>query len=184
MGVWSKHLQHTDMPLWCIVIQWNWQLVDKFTSATPQYPFWWITIQNWQILSILSCPWPHSPDILWTPTTPTPLKPHTLHTPWQSFVYNLITIPWVRSPNVFKFHLREKHSFKRQVTSITCEMVDSCVGSLVVMMLAWHVRDWGSIPHWDTEFFCPSEPTVTFGTQNLMGFTDLIVWSKHEDSLI
>ena len=44
-------------------------------------------------------------------------------------------------------------------------MADSCLGGLVVMMLAWNVREWGSIPCWGTEFFGLSEPTVTFGTQ-------------------
>ena len=40
-------------------------------------------------------------------------------------------------------------------------MADSCLGGLVVVTLVQNVRDWGSIPSWGTEFFGPSEPTVT-----------------------
>ena len=41
-------------------------------------------------------------------------------------------------------------------------MVDSgCLGGLVVMMLTWNARDRGLIPYGGTEFFSPSEPTVT-----------------------
>ena len=39
---------------------------------------------------------------------------------------------------------------------------------LAVMMLAQNVRDWGSIPCWGTEFFDPSEPTVTLKSQKVM----------------
>ena len=41
----------------------------------------------------------------------------------------------------------------------------SCLCGLVVMMFALNARDWDLIPCWGTEFFSPSEPTVTFGTQ-------------------
>ena len=53
------------------------------------------------------------------------------------------------------------HTFPRGV-NVT---VDRCLGGLVFLMLARNVRDRGSIPGWDTEFFSLSEPTVTFGTQ-------------------
>ena len=39
--------------------------------------------------------------------------------------------------------------------------VDGCLGGLAVMMLTQNARDCGSIPRWGTEFFGPSEPTVT-----------------------
>ena len=46
----------------------------------------------------------------------------------------------------------------------------SCLGGLAVMTLARNARDRGSIPRWGrgTEFFGPSEPTVTFRTLRTM----------------
>ena len=41
------------------------------------------------------------------------------------------------------------------------------------MTLAQNVRDWGSIPCWGTKFFCPWEPTATFGTQY-----GSVIWSE------
>ena len=49
-------------------------------------------------------------------------------------------------------------------------LIIKCDGGVALVVCGYEVfarntRDWGSIPHWGTEFFGPSEPTVTFGAQ-------------------
>ena len=62
-------------------------------------------------------------------------------------------------PVMSAFWILSQFSFYETVTA------DSCLGGLAVMTLARNARNRGSIPHWFTEFFGLSEPTVTFGAQ-------------------